>query len=144
MIPYNIPMNPYDAFLSQPLLARMATANPKTLQPHVVPVWYAWDGTSLWINTFRGSRKVKDLLKNPAISVVVDSPIPLDDLSAVILEGKAEIVDLPRPELEEKITWIYTRYLGPEGVKEAEPQSWIKDPTSILIRLTPSWVKSWK
>lgn len=137
-------MNEYDAFLAQPLLARMATANPKTLQPHVVPVWYAWDGVSLWINTFRSTRKVKDLLKNPAISVVVDSPSPVDNLSAVILEGQAEIVDLPRPELEEKITWIYTRYLGAEGVFAADPQSWIKDPDAILIRLTPAWIKAWK
>lgn len=137
-------MNDYDAFLAQPILARIATANPKTLQPHVVPVWYGWDGASLWFNTFRSSRKVNDLLKNPAISIVIDTATPFDNLSAVILEGKAEIVDLPRPELEEKITWIYTRYLGPEGVKDSEPQSWIKDPESILIRLTPTWVKSWK
>jgi general stress protein 26 len=122
----------------------MATANPKTLQPHVVPVWYAWDGTSLWITTFRNTRKVKDLLKNPAISVVVDSAAPVEGLSAVILEGKVEIVVLPRSEMEEKTVWIYTRYLGPEGVMAAEPQSWIKDPELMLIRLTPSWVKIWK
>lgn len=137
-------MNEYDAFLAQPLIARMATANPKTLQPHVVPVWYAWDGTNLWINTFRGTRKVRDLLKNPLISVVVDNATPLEGLSAVILEGKAEILDLPRAELEEKITWIYIRYLGTDGVNAADPQSWIKDPEAILIRLSPSWVKSWK
>jgi nitroimidazol reductase NimA-like FMN-containing flavoprotein (pyridoxamine 5'-phosphate oxidase superfamily) len=137
-------MNEYDAFLAQPLLARMATANPKTLQPHVVPVWYAWDGTNLWINTFRSTRKVKDLQKNALVSVVVDNATPLDGLSAVILEGKAEIVDLPRAELEEKITWIYIRYLGTEGVKAADPQSWIKDPDAILIKLSPTWVKSWK
>jgi nitroimidazol reductase NimA-like FMN-containing flavoprotein (pyridoxamine 5'-phosphate oxidase superfamily) len=137
-------MNEYDAYLDQPILARMATANPKTLQPHVVPVWYAWDGTSLWINSFRSTRKVKDLLKNPAISVVVDTSSPVDGISAVILEGQAEIMELPRDELEEKITWIYTRYLGTEGVKEAEPQSWIKDPEAVVIRLTPDWVKSWK
>ena len=137
-------MNDYDAFLNHPHLARMATANPKTCQPHVVPVWYAWDGECLWINSFRSTRKVQDLLKNPRISVVVDSATQVEGKTAVILEGKAEIMDLPRPELEAKIEWIYTRYLGPEGVKAADPQSWIKDPDTTLIRLKPVWVKSWK
>ena len=56
-------MSEIDDFLARPLLARMATTNPATLQPHVVPVWYGWDGTSLWIGTFRGTRKVKELLR---------------------------------------------------------------------------------
>ncbi len=32
-----------DIFLTQPHIARMATAD-KEGHPHVVPVWYAWDG----------------------------------------------------------------------------------------------------
>ena len=137
-------MNEIDQLLNEPLLARMATASPNTLQPHVVPVWYAWDGTSLWINTFRGTRKVRDLLKNPLISVVVDRTGHKEGLSAIILEGKAEIIREPRDFLEEKTLWIYTRYLGPQGVMAAEPQSWIHDPEATLIKLTPTWVKSWK
>jgi nitroimidazol reductase NimA-like FMN-containing flavoprotein (pyridoxamine 5'-phosphate oxidase superfamily) len=137
-------MNEYDAFLVHPHLARVATVNPKTLQPHVVPVWYAWDGTSLWINTFRNTRKVKDLLKNPRIAVTIDSDKMVEGLTGVLMEGQAEFVEMPRPELEAKIAWIYVRYLGEEGVNAADPQSWIKDPEATLIRLTPSWVKSWK
>ena len=33
-----------EATLAQPVLARLATANPRSLQPHVVPVWFWWDG----------------------------------------------------------------------------------------------------
>ena len=33
-------MNEMDAFLDRPYLARLATVNPNTLMPHVVPVWY--------------------------------------------------------------------------------------------------------
>jgi len=38
-----------DAFLEKPLIARMATAD-RYARPHVVPVWYAWDGTTIWIS----------------------------------------------------------------------------------------------
>jgi len=137
-------MNDIDQFLDQPHLARMATANPNTLQPHVVPVWYGWDGASLWINTFGSTRKVRDLLKNPLISVVIDTTGGAGGLTAVLMEGTAEIIREPREMLEAKTTWIYTRYLGPEGVLAAEPQAWIKDPEATLIKLTPSFIKSWK
>jgi hypothetical protein len=38
---------------------------------------------------------------------------------------------------------IYIRYLGPEGVKDADPQSWLDDPQNLLIKLTPERIISW-
>jgi nitroimidazol reductase NimA-like FMN-containing flavoprotein (pyridoxamine 5'-phosphate oxidase superfamily) len=136
--------NEINQLLNEPLLARMATANPETHQPHVVPVWYGWDGESLWINSFRSTRKIRDLLKNPLVSVVIDRTGHSEGLGAVILEGKAEIITEPRDFLEEKITWIYTRYLGAEGALAKEPQSWLHDPDALLIKLTPTWSKAWQ
>ena len=50
-------------FLADAHLARLATCNPDTLQPHVVPVWYEWDGEYIWISTFRSTRKVRESSK---------------------------------------------------------------------------------
>ncbi len=36
--------------LKEVVLARLAPANSKTCQPHVVPVWSLWDGESIWIS----------------------------------------------------------------------------------------------
>jgi nitroimidazol reductase NimA-like FMN-containing flavoprotein (pyridoxamine 5'-phosphate oxidase superfamily) len=137
-------MSEIDEFLDHAYLARLATADPETNQPHVVPVWYGWDGHSLWISTFRSTRKVKELLKNPRCSVVIDVDGDLPGLKAVLMEGEAEVVRSPRELLEAKTTWVYTRYLGPEGVLADDPQSWIKDPENLLIKLTPAFIKSWK
>lgn len=137
-------MNELDAFLDRPLLARLATANPETLQPHVVPVWYGWDGQSLWISGFRSTRKIRELLANPRCSIVVDVDGSESGLRAVLMEGKAELVTAPQEVLVEKTTWVYTRYLGPEGVLAPDPQSWIIDPENLLIKLTPETVKTWK
>lgn len=136
-------MNEIDAFLDQPLLARMATADPETNQPHVVPVWFGWDGESLWISAFRSTRKVRELLKNPRISVVIDVSEG-EGLHAVLMEGQAELFSEPRNRMEELTAWVYQRYLGPEGIKAADPQSWIKDPEALLIKLTPQKTKTWK
>jgi len=41
-------------FLERTLLARMGAANPRTLQLHITPVWYEWDGECVWISAFWG------------------------------------------------------------------------------------------
>jgi hypothetical protein len=139
-----------DAFLGLPLLARLATANPHTLQPHVVPVWYGWDGQRAWISAFRSTRKVKDLRLNLRASLVVDVDSPaalppeVSGLTAALLEGPVELVEGPLDLLVEKTAWIYTRYLGAEGVLAPDPQSWMHDPENLLICLTPERVKTWK
>jgi nitroimidazol reductase NimA-like FMN-containing flavoprotein (pyridoxamine 5'-phosphate oxidase superfamily) len=132
-----------DAWLVQPVLARIATANPVSGQPHVVPVWYAWDGESIWISAFRSTRKVKELQKNPRCSIVVDCADSGTENWGVVLEGSAELVTGPKEFLEEMTTRVYTRYLGPEGVLAEDPQSWIKDPENLLIKLTPAKTFTW-
>ena len=49
----------------------------------------------------------------------------------------------PREQVKEIASRIYIRYLGPNGIKEAEPQSWLNDPENLLIKLTPERVMSW-
>ena len=128
--------------LSKPLLARMATCNPETLQPHVVPVWYEWDGENFWIHTFRATRKIRELQANPKISVVVDTDTRGEPAQAVIMEGQIELI-LDPEVIVPRANSIYIRYLGEDGTKEREPQSWIHDPDSALLKLTPERVFTW-
>jgi PPOX class probable F420-dependent enzyme len=132
-----------DAFLNKKLLARIATVDADTLQPHVVPVWYGWDGESVWISSYSSTRKIRELKKNPACSIVVDVSEGEEGISAVLLEGKAELVTDPKDFLRDKIQWVYERYLGPEGVLEADPQEWLDSPENLLIKLTPEKVYAW-
>lgn len=132
-----------NTFLSEPLIARMATAD-KSGQPHVVPVWFAWDGSALWVSAFSSTRKVKDLEENPLISVAIDETKDNDATRAVILEGKAELLREPAEFLKRQFTWIYARYVGEEHVGEAKYQDWIVDPENTLIKLIPLKVFTWK
>lgn len=132
-----------DTFLARSLIARMATAGADG-HPHVVPVWYAWDGTALWISSFVSTRKVRQLRENPYLSVSVDVSGAGEKTSGVILEGAAELVTEPRELVAQHSTWIYTRYLGEDGVLAEEPQSWIYDPENLLIKLTPEEFFVWE
>ncbi len=129
-------------FLERPLIARMATADPDC-QPHVVPVWFGWDGKSIWISAFASTRKVKELFQNPKISVVIDIAEENGDTQGVLLEGKAEIIKEPVELVQKQSRWIYTRYLGEQGVQGKEPQSWIHDPENRIIQLTPDFIHTW-
>ena len=133
-----------EGLLSQPVLARIATANLQTGQPHVVPLWYLWDGASIWISGFRSTRKFRELLANPRCAVLVEPADPkASKIQAVLFEGDAEVLTTPRELVEEMSTRIYLRYLGEEGVKAADPQSWIHDDENLVVRLTPQRVITW-
>jgi nitroimidazol reductase NimA-like FMN-containing flavoprotein (pyridoxamine 5'-phosphate oxidase superfamily) len=129
--------------LSEIVLARLATANSKTCQPHVVPVWFLWDGASIWISAFNSTRKVKDLQGNRKCSILVEPIAGEGKLQAVLLEGTSELISEPRQIVEEISLRIYTRYLGPEGVLDEDPQSWSLDPENTIVKLTPSRIFTW-
>jgi nitroimidazol reductase NimA-like FMN-containing flavoprotein (pyridoxamine 5'-phosphate oxidase superfamily) len=131
-------------FLDRPLLARLATVDPQTMQPHVVPVWYLWDGVDIWISGFRSTRKFHELGLNEKCAVVIDSDDSQADPRGVLMEGKAELVTSPRQVVKEMSARIYIRYLGEDGVLEEEPQSWIHDPENLVARIHPAKIFSWK
>ena len=83
-----------DTFLEEPLLARLATAD-RSGQPHVIPVWYGWDGESMWVSSYSNTRKVSDLEENSKIAIVIDIAGEKIDTKAVIFEGQAELVKGP-------------------------------------------------
>jgi nitroimidazol reductase NimA-like FMN-containing flavoprotein (pyridoxamine 5'-phosphate oxidase superfamily) len=132
-----------ESVLAEPVLARLATTNPKTLQPHVVPVWFMWDGESVWISSFISTRKIRELKNNPRGAVLIESRQEGGKLQAVLLEGTVELVTQPRQLVSEIASRIYVRYLGLEGVKDPEPQSWLNDLENLLIKLTPKRIISW-
>jgi len=129
--------------LQQPVLARIATANPETHQPHVVPVWYLWDGASVWISGYKSTRKFKELKKNALCSVLIEPKEDGGILQAVLFEGPAEVISEPRPLVETMTEKIYVRYLGEDGLLAEDPQSWIRDPENMVVRLTPIKTYFW-
>ena len=129
-------------FLSRPLIGRLATATPEG-QPHVVPVWFLWEKDALWISSYRSTRKVMDIEKNSKCALVVDIENVKEGLAAVMLEGEAELICTPIEELRPRIERVYLKYLGTIGVFDKDPQTWLNSPENVLIKLTPTKIKSW-
>jgi len=130
------------AFLSRPLLGRLATASPNG-QPHVVPVWFLYADDAIWISAFKSTRKVVDLERNPKCALVVDIEQGQEAISAVAIEARAELLREPFETVKARTMRIYAKYLGPEGILSPEPQSWLNSPENLLIKLIPTRVKIW-
>jgi len=129
-----------DAFLAEPVLARISTVRPDG-RPHVAPMWFWWDGTSTYMETPPNAIKANNLRHNPNCAITIDVTQGGLRFKAVLLEGQAELLT-DRQFVLETVTRIYTKYLGPEGVKSATPQRMIHNE-HVIIKLTPGRVVTW-
>ena len=129
-----------DAFLSEALIARLATVRPDG-RPHVVPVWFWWDGESLYLETGPDFVKVKNLRHNPACAVTIDMTEGGLRFKAVILEGRAELLTKPQV-VRDMVDCIYTKYLGREGILAPIPTK-MRESEHVIIRLVPERVLNW-
>jgi hypothetical protein len=83
------------AFLAEQRTCRVATIGPSG--PHATPLWFAWDGSNLWLYSVTRSRRWADLQRDPRIGVVVDAGGDYFDLHGVEITGAVEVVgEVPR------------------------------------------------
>src|SRR6266567_2498530 len=84
-----------DAFLADAHTCRLATSSPRG--PHLTALWFAWDGTALWIYSIVRSQRWTDLERDPKVAVLVDAGEAYGELRGAELRGKVEVVgEVPR------------------------------------------------
>jgi PPOX class probable F420-dependent enzyme len=81
-------------------------------RPHLVPVWFWWDGAAILIFSKPAAQKVRNLRHSPHVMLALDSADEGEDI--VLLAGRAELLgaDAPRstlPEYAEKYAALMTR-----------------------------------
>lgn len=84
-----IPWNKIDIWLKGFRAIWLATTRADG-RPHAAPVWYLWDGQSIYFSSEKTSQKAKNLAAQPAIVVHAG-----DGDDVIILEGTAAIVTDP-------------------------------------------------
>jgi len=88
--------------------------------PHVVPLWYEWDGEAIWLAASPGSSWRAYVADNPEVSVTLDEPWP--PLRRVFLSGSA--TEVPDNEVPGGLAGLRlrlaTRYLGKGAERHAE------------------------
>jgi nitroimidazol reductase NimA-like FMN-containing flavoprotein (pyridoxamine 5'-phosphate oxidase superfamily) len=78
-------------FLLENEVCRIATSHDDI--PHVVPVAYIYDKDTITFATDFGTRKYRNLEVNKNVSVVIDVYDPSGENKAIVIQGKAVIIE---------------------------------------------------
>ncbi len=65
--------------------------------PHLVPIWFSWDGETVLIASKPGAKKVANLRANPSVMLALGEPD--DDFDVGMIQGLAELPAEPASEL---------------------------------------------
>jgi general stress protein 26 len=77
-------------------------------RPHLVPIWSVWHDGKVWISTGDGSRKHRNIQKNPHVSISLE-----DGTNPLVIEGMAReestsmVRDTLAPLFQKKYDWDF-------------------------------------
>jgi hypothetical protein len=128
-----------DGFLTVERTCRVATVNGDG-SPHVTPLWFVWDGGSLWLTSITQSQRWENLRRDGRVAVVVDAGDEFMELRGVELNGQATPVgEVPRTgeanaQLEVPERLFADKYAGGRLQHDGR-HAW--------LRITPDKIVSW-
>jgi PPOX class probable F420-dependent enzyme len=126
-------------FLAEARTCRVATIGPDGA-PHVTPLWFAWDGSVLWLTSIVKSQRWADVMRDGRVAIAVDEGTDFMELHGVEILGTASLVGEaprtgePEPELREPEQIFADKYAG-GNVHYDGRHAWLK--------VTPSKIVSW-
>jgi len=129
-----------DAFLTEQRTCRVATVAADG-RPHLSALWFAWDGTALWLYSLTRSRRWAELRRDARLAVIVDDGHDYGELRGAELSGEAVFVgEAPRsgapcPELDAPERMFAAKYFGLDAMPHDGRHAW--------LRLTPDTISSW-
>ena len=104
----------------------LATVTPDR-SPHLMPVWAVWHRGRLWFSSSNGSRKARNLAREPRCSLSTDNP-----LEPVVVHGRAERVTA-RDALAAMLEAENAKYRTSYGLDMVDPAS------NSVFALLPEW-----
>jgi PPOX class probable F420-dependent enzyme len=107
-------------------------------RPHVVPVWFDWDGGSFLVFTKPEAKKVRNIRSNPAVMLALGEPRA--DFDVVLIEAEAEILDEPTSGLAPMAYFDrYAAWMAAIGLSRSE----FVATYSLAFRIRPTRYLGW-
>ena len=130
-MPVAIPDSHRD-LLEKPLVVVLATITPEG-KPHAVPIWRIFDGEHILMSADYGTRKHKNVLSNPQVSVLAIDPT--NSYRYLLVEGTAEAVEQGALELLDELARFYLNV--PEYFGYNEPLERKETYRGVVLKITP-------
>jgi PPOX class probable F420-dependent enzyme len=77
-------------------------------RPHLVPVWFLWDGEALWIFSRPRNQKIINLRHNPHVILALDDSRQGAD--PIVIEGRATLLEETALQLLPKMGAYVAKY----------------------------------
>lgn len=125
------------AFLdSRPGWIALTTVS-KSGHPHTVPIGYFRMGTEVYIGCRAGTQKLKNIERNPKVSLMLESGDSMQNIKGVCIQGEADVVLDPAEQLP-----LLRHSMALRGTPEAQLPTEAR-PGAAYIRVKPRKVISW-
>jgi len=145
----DISMTPEEvrAFLEGGLTLQVASLH-RDGRPHLVPMWYVVEDDRVVFRSFGRSQKIRNLRRDPRLTVLVERGETYAELQGVMIEGRALLIDNPAYVLSVygKLAAKYAmagpepRELSPEELSAAFGRHAAKN---IAVVVEPTRIASW-
>lgn len=113
--------------------------------PHPMPMWFAVeDDCTVRMTTFRKSQKVRNVERDPRVSLLVEAGLEYAELRGVVLYGKCEIVD-DRGTVEDTLIRISAGAAAddPKTREKIAPAIARTADKRVCLRIRPDRIVSW-
>ena len=129
-------------FLAEQMIVSVATVGPNG-RPHLVPLWYVPDGTTLTGWTYAKSQKTKNLERDPHATLQVEDGVQYHELRGVMMECDVELERDPDRVADFGMA-LFERYAGGTELPP-ETRDMVQKQAAKRVGLTfvPTRVVSW-
>ena len=126
-----------DRLLRSEPVVWMSTVRPDGV-PHLIPIWFSWDGDAILVASKPGAQKVRNLRANPVVMLALGKPD--EDFDVGLLEGRAELLDVPAADVLPASH--LKKYRAPMAAIGLTPEEFLATYTQV-IRIVPTRYLPW-
>lgn len=114
--------------------------------PHLVPMWFELDDDGLIVfTTYATSQKVKNLVRDPRVTVLAEAGDAYNELRGVSIDARAEVIRDPAVTAR-ALALVGAKYANrPRPDRPATPPTEFPAPAykRVTVRIHPLRVRSW-
>ena len=125
-----------DRFLASEPVVWISSVRPDGA-PHLVPIWFTWDGATLLVFSKPHAQKVRNLRANPTVMLALGDPSA--DFDVVLVEARAELDPIPASSLPPAHLAKYGERMAALGLS---PEAFLETYAQV-IRITPERPLGW-
>jgi PPOX class probable F420-dependent enzyme len=126
-----------DRLLRSEPVVWMSTVRPDG-SPHLIPIWFSWDGEAIIVASKPNAQKVRNVRANPVVMLALGQPD--EDFDVGLLEGRAELLDVPAADVLPASH--LTKYRAPMSAIGLTPDEFLATYTQV-IRIVPTRYLPW-